>query len=201
MNELQATSIKLKDWNYRTHQHGFVESRREQVRIQEALSMKEKSTSRYSDEKYARDGRNEESSRTASWWNLIAQIKRKLWDNTKNPLLSCRKCKIRWFLWMIQENFKKWSRIIVEHVLTLPVNLQRWLQVLAPCWAATNAFLLRHGIHQDYRENVFGNNFLRLIHPRDHHQGIHPCATQREQGSVPQATGSGTLFRKRWQTK
>ena len=37
-------------------------------------------------------------------------------------------------------------------------------------------------------------NFLRLIHPRDHHQGIHPYAPQRERGSVPQATGSRTLL-------
>ena len=30
--------------------------------------------------------------------------------------------------------------------------------------------------------------------PRDHPQGIHSCATQRERGSVPQATGTGTFF-------
>ena len=36
-------------------------------------------------------------------------------------------------------------------------------------------------------------NFLRLIHSRDHPQGTHSCETQKEQGSVPQATGTGTL--------
>ena len=33
--------------------------------------------------------------------------------------------------------------------------------------------------------------------PRDHHQGIHPCAPQRERESVPQATRSGDSFRQR----
>ena len=42
--------------------HGYIESR-EQVRTQEELVMKEKSSSRDSDSKNARDGRKEESSR------------------------------------------------------------------------------------------------------------------------------------------
>ena len=42
--------------------------------------------------------------------------------------------------------------------------------------------------------NVFGNQLSTFDSPRDHPQGIHPCAPQRERGSVPQATGSGTLF-------
>ena len=44
------------------------------------------------------------------------------------------------------------------------------------------------------QENVFGNQFSTFDSPRDHYQGVHPCAPQRERGSVPQATGSGTLF-------
>ena len=44
------------------------------------------------------------------------------------------------------------------------------------------------------QENVFGDQFSTFDSPRDHPQGIHPCAPQRERGSVPQATGSGTLF-------
>ena len=39
-------------------QYGFVESRREQVRLQEELSMKEKSSPKYSNPKYARNERN-----------------------------------------------------------------------------------------------------------------------------------------------
>ena len=43
------------------------------------------------------------------------------------------------------------------------------------------------------QENVFGNQFSTFVSSRDHHQGIHPCAPQRERGSVPQATGSRTF--------
>ena len=44
------------------------------------------------------------------------------------------------------------------------------------------------------QENVFGNQFSTFDSPRDHPQGIHPCAPQRERGSVPQAAGSETVF-------
>ena len=44
------------------------------------------------------------------------------------------------------------------------------------------------------QENVFGNQFSSFDSARDHPQEIHPCPPQRERGSVPQATGSGTLF-------
>ena len=67
---------------------------------------------------------------------------------------KCRKCKNTWILWMIQENFMKWNRIILGDCLTFPVNLQ-WFQVLVPCWAATNACPLTHGIHQDYRKTLW----------------------------------------------
>ena len=44
------------------------------------------------------------------------------------------------------------------------------------------------------QENVFGNQFSTFDSPRDHPQGIHSCATQRERGSVTQTTGTGTVF-------
>ena len=42
-----------------------------------------KSASRYSNRNYARNGRNEESSRTTSWRILCTKIERKSWDNTR----------------------------------------------------------------------------------------------------------------------
>ena len=45
------------------------------------------------------------------------------------------------------------------------------------------------------QENVFGHQFSTFDSPRDHPQGIHLCETQREQGSVPQATGTGIFTR------
>ena len=44
------------------------------------------------------------------------------------------------------------------------------------------------------QEKFFGNQFSTFDSPRGHHQGIHPCASQRERGSVQQATVSGTSF-------
>ena len=40
------------------------------------------------------------------------------------------------------------------------------------------------------QENVFGNQSSTVHSSRDHPQGIHSCATPRETGSVPQATGN-----------
>ena len=44
------------------------------------------------------------------------------------------------------------------------------------------------------QKNVFGNQISKFGSLQDHPQGVHPCAAQREQRPVPQATGSGTLF-------
>ena len=72
INELRqqayAQKLELEDAH-----HGYVESRREQVR----LRYERKSSSRRSDSKYARDERNEESSRTTSRRILCAKIERK----------------------------------------------------------------------------------------------------------------------------
>ena len=61
-------------------QYGFVESRRDQVQLQEELSMKEKVLRKNSNREYARDGRNEESSRTTNRC-LSEKINRKSPDN------------------------------------------------------------------------------------------------------------------------
>ena len=42
--------------------------------------------------------------------------------------------------------------------------------------------------------NFFGNQFSTFDSPRDHPQGIHSGASQRERGLVPQATGTDTFF-------
>ena len=65
ISELQqqacAQRLELQD-----AQHGYIESRREQVRLQEELSTKEKSSPKYSNPEKARNGENEQSSRTTS---------------------------------------------------------------------------------------------------------------------------------------
>ena len=52
---------------------------------------------------------------------------------------------------------------------------------------------LTHGMHLDYLKTFLVIIFLHLI-LRDHPQGIHSGAPQRELRSVPQAAGSGTFF-------
>ena len=151
-----AQRLELQDAQY-----GFVESRREQVRLQEELSMKEKvlrntqirSMHEMGQMKRAQELRVDEVSVPRSREN----------HEIIQPLPNCKKCKNRWILWAIHGNFRKWNRIIVEDCLTFPVILQ-WFQVLVPCWAATNACLLTHGIHLDYRKTFLVINFLRLIH-------------------------------------
>ena len=57
--------------------HGYIESRREQARLQEELSMKEKVLRDTQIRSMQRNGRNEESARTTNGGSLSANIKRK----------------------------------------------------------------------------------------------------------------------------
>ena len=49
--------------------------------------------------------------------------------------------------------------------ITIPVNLQRF-QVLVPCWAATNACCLTHGIHLDHRSTFWKSIFYVWFTPQ-----------------------------------
>ena len=74
----------LKDWNYRTHTTDLLNLDENKFGLQEEFSMKEKGSPTYSNPKYARTGRNEESSRTSSWWSLSAKITKKImWQYKK----------------------------------------------------------------------------------------------------------------------
>ena len=44
------------------------------------------------------------------------------------------------------------------------------------------------------QENVFGNQSSTKDSPQKHSRGNHPCTPQKERESVPEATGSRTLF-------
>ena len=143
ISELQqqtyAQRLELQD-----AQHGYIKSRREQVRLQEEVSLKEKVL------------------RDAQIRNVheMGEIKRaqEPWDfsvagNARSDEFY------EWFRRISRSGIKlQWD------CLTFPVNLQ-WFQVLFPCWAATNACLLTHGIHLDYKKTFLVINFLRLIHP------------------------------------
>ena len=67
-------------------QNEFVESRREQTRLQEELSRKEKSSSRNADPKYARFGKDAESASATNWLALDWKVKRKSRDCSTSQL-------------------------------------------------------------------------------------------------------------------
>ena len=73
IDELQqkayAQGLELQDAH-----HGYVESRREQVRLQEESSLKERALRGNSETEYTRDGRNEESARITSRRILCTEI-------------------------------------------------------------------------------------------------------------------------------
>ena len=193
-----SNKLMLKDWNYRTLNTDLLSLDENKFVYKKNYPMKEKvlrdtqirTMHKMGDMKRAQELRVDEVS---------VQKLRENHEQCNSSLLSCRKCKNGWILWMTQENFKKWNQISVGDCLTFLVSLQ-WFQVLVPCWVATNACLVTHGIHRDNRKTFLGNQFSTFDSPRDHLQGIHPCAPQRERGSVPQVTGTGTC-RKRWPTK
>ena len=120
----------------------------------------------------------------------IQKLTSQFQDNAKN----------RWILWIIRENFKKWNQITVGDCLTFPVSLQ-WFQVLFPCWAATNACHLTHGMRLDHRKTFFGNQFSTFDSSRNHPQGIHNCTTPRDTRISYTGCRDRDSFRKRWQTK
>ena len=81
------------------------------------------------------------------------------WKDLKNYELVKSQCKKIWG----KINDSGEFQIAVGDCLTFPVSL-KWLQVHVLCWAATNACLLTHGIHRDYRETFLVINVPRLMH-------------------------------------
>ena len=65
----------------------------------QSIVYQRKVSPKYSNPKCARNGRNEESERTASWRSLSAK-KRKSRDNS-TAHFHCSKCKNTWILWLI----------------------------------------------------------------------------------------------------
>ena len=82
----------------------------------------------------------------------------------EGSLLICRKCKSRWFLWVILEIFSRCGIKLQWKILTFPANLW-WFRILALCSTATKDCRLTHGINLDYRKTFLEINFPRLIHP------------------------------------
>ena len=163
ISELQqqayAQRLELQD-----AQHGYTESRREQVRLQGELSLKEKVLRDtqirrmhvMGDMKRAQELRVDEVS--------VQKIERKSWDNTKARFRNTGNARTDEFY----EWFRRISRSGIESQWEIVLRFQSTcnnFKVLVPCWPATNACLLTHGIHLDYRKTFLVINFPRLVHP------------------------------------
>ena len=100
ISELQqqpcAQRLELQD-----AQHGYIESRRDQVRLQEQLSQI-RSMHEMGEMWRAQELRVDEVS---------VQRLEKIMRRYRRSRPSCRKCKSRWIPWLIRENFKKWNQI------------------------------------------------------------------------------------------
>ena len=94
---------------------------------------------------------------------------------------------------MIQENVKKWNQISgrLPYVSSQPAMIPSSRSMLS----RDKRLLLDTWNTSGLQENFFGNPLSTFDAPRDHPQGIYFYAPQRERGSVPQATRSGTLFK------
>ena len=145
-------------------QHGKIESRRAQVRLQEELSMKEKVLWNTQIRSMHENGRNEKSSRTTSWQSPVQNFKRKSWDNSAAYFSVARNART--------DEFYEWLRRSSRCGIKLP-----WEIVLRFQSACNDSKLSFHAEPRQSRASwhmeyirITGTlflvlNFLRLIHP------------------------------------
>ena len=173
INELQQQAYAQRLESQDVH-FGHIESRREQSRLQEELLVCEgKSSSRYSNTEFSRDGRNEVSSRITSQRILCTEMKRKSWDSTKEfqEVESNHSGRLSYV--PSQPEMIPSSRALLSRDKRLPLDTWNTLET---------------------QENVLGNQFSTFDSSQNHHQGDYLFTTPGETGPVPQAI----LFRKRW---
>ena len=104
------------------------------------------------------------------------KILQKIMRQYKNSLRSCRKFKDRWILRVIQENFKKWSRITVDnfsHVSSQPARIPSPRAMLS----CHKRLPLDTWNRSGSQENVFANPRPTLESSQTPHRGIHQFAT------------------------
>ena len=132
-----SNKLMLNDWIWRTHITDMFESRWEQVRLQEELSLKEKALRETQiRNKHVMGEMKRTHSRTTNRQILCTSIERKSWDSTKAHFTNAVYAKERMNSKNDSGEFQEVRiEITVVDCLTFPVNL-RWFWVLALCWAA-----------------------------------------------------------------
>ena len=188
-----SNKLMLKDWIYRTLNTDILNLDKTSSSTRRIID-EGKGSPRYSNPKYARTGRNEKGSRTTSWWSLIQKLREN--HETIQKLTSQ--------LQEMQEQMNSMNdsgnfQITVGDCLTYPVSLQ-WFQVLVPCWAATNACFLTHGIHRDYRKTFLVINVPRLIHSEIILKEFNLAHHKENENQFHRPQCWRLFFRMRWQT-
>ena len=182
--QAHAQRLELQD-----AQHGYIESRREQVRLQEEFSMKEN---------VLRDAQirsmHEMGEMKRAQVQQVDEFSMQKFQETKQKVTSQ--------LQEMQEHMNSMNNS--RELQDVESNCSERLSYVSsqPEMIPSSRSLLSCDKRlpldtwntSGLQENVFGNQFSTFDSPRDHHQGIHSCTPQRERGSVPQAAGSGILF-------
>ena len=81
-----------------------------------------KSSPRYADPKFARNGRNERELKNCELTNSECKDQEKIMRQYRSSLLNCRICKSRCIPSVIQKNFKNWNQITAGDCLTFPLK-------------------------------------------------------------------------------
>ena len=184
--------LVLRDWNYKTHntdtvnldENKFVYKKNYLWRKRFFEILRSEMCTKW--EKW-REGKNFEL--TKSQYKNYKKTMRQY----RSSLFSCRRCKSRWILWMIRENFKKWNQFTVGDC---PVSSQ---PAMILCRDKRLPFdtLNISGL----QENVFGNQYSTFDSPRDLPQRNSPLRTTKGTRISPTGSRVGDTFHRRWQTK
>ena len=182
---------KSKDWRYRTHNTGFVESRREQVRLQEEVSMQEKvlrnaqirNMHEMGEMKRAQEQRVDEVSVRKFRENheTIQQLTSQLQQMQEhmNSMNSSGDFQD------VESNFCGRLSHVSSQLVRIPSSrslLSRDKRLPLDTWNQSGL-----------QENVFGNQFSTIDSPRYYSQRIQPDDVQRNREAVPEAGRTKTI--------
>ena len=182
--------------------HGYIESRREQVRLQEELSLKEKvlrdtqirSMREVGEMKRGQEQRVDEVSVQKKIENHETTQKLSQLQEMQDQMNSMNDSGE---FQEVESNYSGRLSYVSSQPAMIPSSrsmLSRDKRLPLHTW---NIYIY---IYMDYRKTFLVINFQRLIHSEIILKEPHSGASQRERGSVPLASGTGTLFTKRRQT-
>ena len=158
------------------------------------ISYERKSSSRDSDSKYARDGRNEEHELRVDEFSVqVEKVMKPTIQRLTSQVQDLQgRMNYRNDSGEFQEVESNYS-VKLSHVPSQPPK------IAGPrlCWAATNAFYLTHGILLDDSKTFLSIHVRHLSHLKYFTREFIHSTTPGATGSVPVHIGTGTC-RKRW---